>query len=359
METSGIAPAQRLPSWAVVLALSGLGLAVTVGLVLSVGSEPAQPNRAAAVPAPPPALRAKRNPDPVLPPIESVFNLEHLTVPRATILRGHQPKDGIKALTNPPASPVAGALWDPSSRVVGVTVDGVSRAYPIPVLNGHEVINDHLGKTDLAITYCSLCDSVTVVDRRLDGKTYEFGVSCLIYQSNMLLYDRTDQALWSQLTSTAISGPHAGRTLRQLDGWELTTFGAWRGSHPDSTVVDLPTGSDYPYHLDPHRAYAATDALDARFQDVPRDARLRNKARIIGVRYAGVVRAYPVDVLEQAGQAAIRDRIGGDFLEFAVDPTTHTVRILRAPAAAQVIHTFWFAWAALFPQTEIYEPGQK
>ena len=75
------------------------------------------------------------------------------------------------------------------------------------MLNWHELINDHLGQTDLAITYCSLCDSVTVFDRRLDGKVYEFGVSGMVYQSNMLFFDRTDQALWSQMTSTADQRP--------------------------------------------------------------------------------------------------------------------------------------------------------
>ena len=132
-------------------------------------------------------------------------------------------------MTNPSASPVAEASFlEPGSRVVGLTVDGVSRAYPINVLNWHELINDHLGHTELAITYCSLCDSVTVFDRRLDGQVFEFGVSGMVYLSNMLFFDRTDQALWSQMTSTAISGPHAGRTLRRIDGWEMTTFGAWR-----------------------------------------------------------------------------------------------------------------------------------
>jgi hypothetical protein len=333
-------------------------LAVTAGLVLSLATAtaPRASMPIATSPAAPADVTARLNPDPVLPPIETIFNLENLTVPRGKILRGRQPKDGIPALTNPPTSPVAQASFlDPASRVVGVTVDGVARAYPINVLNQHEVINDHLGRTDLAITYCSLCDAVTVVDRRWDGKTYEFGVSCLIYQSNMLLYDRTDQALWSQLTSSAISGPHAGRTLRHLDGWELTSFGAWCASHPDSTVVNFQTGYHYDYNADPHRAYFATDKLDARFQDVPTDTRLPNKARIIGVRSRGATRAYPIAVLQAAGRSTIRDRIGSEPIEFAVDATTGTIRIVRAPGAALVTHTFWFAWAALFPQTEVYQ----
>ena len=293
--------------------------------------------------------------DPALPPIATIFNLDNLTVPREEILRGRQPKDGIKSLTHPRTSPVATASFlKPDDRVVGLTVDGVSRAYPMAVLNWHELINDHLGQTDLAITYCSLCDSVTVVDRRLDGKTYEFGLSCLIYQSNMLLYDRTDQALWSQMTSSAVSGPHAGRTLGRIDGWELTTFGAWRAAHPGSTVVNFETGYQHPYDSNPHRGYFAADELDARFQAVPTDTRLRNKARIIGVKSGETARAYPVDVLKEAGRATIRDRIGGELVELAIDADSGTVRVVRAPRAALVVHTLWFAWVARFPRTEVY-----
>jgi Protein of unknown function (DUF3179) len=337
-----------------------LGLAATAVLLMSLKTEPPQPKESPV----PPALRhevpANRNPDPLFPSLESIFNLEKLTVPLDKIRRGPQPKDGIQALTNPDASPAAETTFlESASRVVGVTVDGVSRAYPINVLNWHEVINDHLGNTDLLITYCSLCDGVTVLDRRLDGRAYEFGASGLIYQSNMVLYDRTDQALWSQITSSAISGPHVGRTLRHIDGWELTTLGAWRASHPSSTIVNFKTGQDHPYNSDPHRAYFATDKLDPRYQDVAPDARLMNKTRIIGVKYGAEVRAYPLDAIRAAGQATILDQIGGEPVEITIDKTSGAVRIVHIPEAALVTHTLWFAWAALFPQTEIYQPSTK
>ncbi len=301
METSAIPPARPSRAKALILALIGLGLAATAGIVLSVESPRRRPGPAPTPSAPSDVLR-RRGPDPAVPPIASDFNVENLKVPPEMILRSRQPKDGIKALTNPPTSPVAAATFlEPASRIVGLTVDGVSRAYPINVLNWHELVNDHLGRTDLAITYCSLCDSVTVFDRRLDDKVYEFGVSGAVYQSNMLFFDRTDQALWSQMTSTAISGPMAGRTLRHIDGWELTTFGAWRRSHPDSTVVNFQTGHDYAYSSDPHRAYLETEALDPRFQDLPIDPRLRNKARIIGISHGGESRAYPVQRTQGRG----------------------------------------------------------
>ncbi len=358
METADSQPSQPSRFKSTLWVLLGVGVAALAGLVLAPDRAPPK-----AIPSPTPsAVPSGHLPritgDPLFPPIESIFDLSNLTVPLEQIRRSRQPKDGFKSLTNPATSPAAEASFlEPGSRVVGVTVEGVSRAYPINVLNWHELINDRLGKTDLVITYCSLCDSVTVLDRRLAGKTYEFGISGLIYQSNMLIYDRTDQALWSQLTSTAISGPLAGRPLRHIDGWELTTFGAWRAAHPGSTVVSYQTGENHPYSSDPHGNYFATDTLDKRFQDLPTDPRIRNKARIIGVKYGAEARAYPIDALKAAGRTTIHDQIGGEPVEIAIDPATGTVRIVRIPAAALVAHTLWFAWAAHFPQTEVYQPS--
>jgi hypothetical protein len=333
-----------------------VGLVSTTAFVVFLFDVPPLERNSTSIPAVTSRPRGEQGPDPALPPFEKIFNLANLQVPREKILRGRQPKDGISPLDDPATSRVSDASFlRPEGRVVGVTVNGVSRAYPINVLNWHEAINDRLGNTDLLITYCSLCDSVTVCDRRLDGQTYRFGVAGLIYESNMVLYDRADQALWSQLTSSAMSGPHAGRSLRHVGGWEMTTFGVWRESHPGSTVVNFATGYDRDYASDPHRDYFATDRLDARFQDVTIDSRLRTKARIIGVSYGGQARAYPVDVLQASGSTTVIDRIDQEPVEFAIDAKTRTVSITRVPAASIVTHSFWFAWAARFPRTEVYQ----
>lgn len=297
--------------------------------------------------------------DPAFPPIETLFNLDGLTVPREQVLRGPKPKDGIPALTDPKTVPVAEAAFlRPDSRVVGITIGGESRAYPINVLNFHEVINDQLGGTDLAVTYCVLCDSVTVVDRRLDGETLTFGVAGLIYQSNLLLYDKADQALWSQMTTTAISGPKVGRSLVNLEGWEVTRLDAWRSAHPDSTVVAYPTGYTFDYDSDPSAASYATDDLDRQYQDLPGDPRLRNRARVIGVRVGDSLKAYPLNTLRSNGEGLVEDSIGGGKVVFRVGPTEGSVGVESAPDGALVIHTFWFAWVARFPQTELYvRPG--
>ncbi len=130
-------------------------------------------------------------------PLAWPFDLTGLTIDRQRIKAGGPTKGGIPSLTAPISVPIVNAEFlSDQARVVGVTVHGQSRAYPLNVLNWHECINDMLGGVPIAIIYCPLCDSVSVVDRRLDDRILEFGISGLLYNSNVLLYGRQDHALW-------------------------------------------------------------------------------------------------------------------------------------------------------------------
>ena len=288
------------------------------------------------------------------------FNFDNLQVVREDILPGGPAKDGIPSLTHPQTAAISEAdFLAGDSRVVGVTIDGKSRAYPIGVLNYHEAVNDTLGETHFMVIYCPLCDSVSVVDRTLDEKTYEFGISGMLYRSNVVLYDRTDQALWSQIGLIALSGPNAGRSLRHLDQWEITTFDQWRQAHPESTVMTFNTGHRRNYIRNPYAGYFENDRVHGSFDRFDLDKRMANKTRVIGVKLNGVARAYVIDKLIENGQTTVRDTMGGQAIELSVDGETGTVKVINVPEDAQVVHTFWFAWASFHPETEIYEaaPG--
>jgi hypothetical protein len=280
------------------------------------------------------------------------FNLDNLAIPLPEIVFGGPPKDGIPALTDPEVVAIDAAdhLHD-DDRVIGVSLGGQDRAYPIRALMYHEAVNDEVGGVPIAVVYCPLCDSVTVVDRRLEGRTYTFGVSGLLFNSNVLLYDRTDDALWSQLGLAAVSGPNAGRSLPHLP-WELTTVAEWRRARPESTVMTFNTGHKRPYVEAPYGDYFESDRL--MFPVAREDARLYGKTRVVGVRLADTVRAYPADELRKAADGLVRDTIGGEPIVLRADPDGGSVRVVQAPPGAQVAHTFWFAWAAIHPQTEIY-----
>jgi len=131
-------------------------------------------------------------------------------------------------------------------RVIGVVVGGEARAYPVRVMNVHEVCNDTLGGMPIAVTFSPLCDAAVAFDRRVDGRERLFAVSGLLLDSNLVLYDRSDTpSLWSQMGLSAIAGPEAARgvTLRQLPDVQLCTWKHWLAMHPRTDVV-LPDPDD-------------------------------------------------------------------------------------------------------------------
>lgn len=143
------------------------------------------------------------------------FDLRNAIIPKNEIRSGGPPKDGIPALTNPAVIRAQDAAYlNAADRVAGVAIGEEARAYPLKILNYHEVVNDKLGGVPIAVTYCPLCDSVVVFDRRTEAGVREFGVSGLLYNSNVLMYDRSGrpESLWSKSRPKVYPGREPGRS---------------------------------------------------------------------------------------------------------------------------------------------------
>ena len=182
------------------------------------------------------------------------FDLASLIVPANEVHSGGPPKDGIPALTNPRFIAASEATYlRPDERVIGFASGEEARAYPLSILNYHEIVNDRVGDLPVAVTYCPLCDSCAVFDRRTELGEREFGVSGLLYNSNVLMYDRGGQpeSLWSQVMTRGISGPAARRPLTALP-LELTTWIEWRSRHPETSVLSSETGHRRDYRRSPY-----------------------------------------------------------------------------------------------------------
>lgn len=293
----------------------------------------------------------------------SSFDTSDLRIPRSEILPGGPPKDGIPSLTEPRMVPAKSARqWRPSDRVVVVTINTEARAYPLNVLTWHEAVNDRVDGVPIAVIFCPLCDSVTVVDRRIDEKVLEFGISGLLHNSNVLLYDRQDHALWSQIGLIAVSGPHAGQSLRHQQ-FEIITYRALRDRHPDATVMTFDTGHRRDYRHNPYAAYLRSPEL--RFPVSNLDDRMRVKDRVVGVRLDHTTRAYPIDTIREQPEGRLIDEIDGRRIVIETNLLQEgqarriqpEVRITELPEGAQCVHAFWFAWAAFHPQTDLYHSG--
>ena len=222
------------------------------------------------------------------------FDLSNATIPTDQIRAGGPPKDGIPALTDPTMVPAdrAGYLR-PDDRVIGYAADGEARAYPLRVLNYHEIVNDRVAGTPIAVTYCPLCDSAAIFDRRTPVGLREFGVSGLLYNSNVLMYDRGGQpeSLWSQVLGAGVSGPAAGKRLTALPV-ELTTWRDWSERYPQTSVLSAETGHPRDYRSNPYDGYLTSPGV--MFPVTSTSDRLPAKQLVLGVWVGDTSKAYPL-----------------------------------------------------------------
>ena len=157
------------------------------------------------------------------------------------IMSGGPGKDGIPALNDPSFIAVSeeDRIGD-REPVMAVEIDGeVPRAYPIRYLTWHEIINDQIGDVPVAVTFCPLCNSGLVFDRRVNGELRTFGVSGKLRNSDMVMFDRETESWWQQALGEGIVGEHTGDWLLQLPAW-MESWEEFRTRNPDGLVMDEP-----------------------------------------------------------------------------------------------------------------------
>lgn len=280
------------------------------------------------------------------------FNVAGLTVPRHEIFDSGPPKDAIPALVRPAHVPVVGAdFLQDDDRVIGLNLQGETRAYPIRLLSYHQVVNDELGGVPIAVVYCPFCDSVSVMDRRIGGKTLEFGVSGQMLNSNSLIYDRTDNALWSQVGCQALSGPFAGQSLRHYNSWEIALFKPWSQRHRDATVLSFKTGYWREYQADPYAPYLAGDMILYRVSGA--DDRLPPMTPVLGICAGGAEEVFTLDAVKAAPGGQLESNVGGGRVVLAAEADDREIAILESPPESIAIRTAWFAWAAFHHDTKL------
>ena len=223
-----------------------------------------------------------------------------------------QLRDLIEPIYEPAYHDAASAAqWlEEADRVIGIEVDGQAYAYPTRTLNFREIVNEVLGGTPLVITYCPLCASGVVYDRRLNGKTLLLGNTSALYDNDMVMFDHETGSFWHQLSGQAIVGTLSGEQLEPLPS-TMATFGQWRAAHPDTLVLSNSHA----------QAAARSDSLSRVQQSVNAgrfffpvtdqaisDPRLELGTEVLLLRVSGNWKAYPV--FESTALAA-NDRLGG------------------------------------------------
>ncbi len=279
------------------------------------------------------------------------FELSNALVNPSEIKKGGPGRDGIPALNYPQflKADKANFLND-SDLIIGLTVENEAKAYPIGILNWHEIVNDSLNNQQIVITYCPLCGSGIVFSSLVNGKTLTFGVSGLLYNSDVLLYDKETESLWSQMMSKSINGKQSGRKLEIIPS-DLTTWAQWKIKHPNSMVLSNQTGFKRDYTRDPYQGYTNTEKtyfpVSATSDKVP------GKERVLGVQVKNGFKAYPYSELAKSN-GSTTDEFKGVKIEIQYDKESQTA-ILSSPKNITSVSSFWFAWYAFHPYTKIYK----
>ncbi len=323
----------------------------------------------------------------------NLLNEHDSIVPLDKIVSGGPPQDGIPSIDTPKfiSATEADKLLQDGELVVGLNINGDIRAYPLQILVWHEIINDIVGGTPVAVTYCPLCFTNQVFNRTVDGKPVEFGTSGKLYNSNLVMYDRTSDSLWSQALGQAIVGKHAGLKLDRIP-FDLAFWKEWKQLYPDSKVLSRDTGSTRPYGADPYGDYYTNG--DLFFPVSNKDDRLGLKEIIVGLENSGQYRAYKLQQIEDS--KVINDKIGnksvalfslhpfmvrafdstidGQSVEFLYDKNSTNITDkqtgsewnfdgIAIAGAMKGTHLtrlpfdegFWFEWVAFHPETEVYQ----
>lgn len=315
-------------------------------------------------------------------------------IPTNLFADGGVGKDGIPSLENPV---LVGAdevnYLNDGSRVIGLVVEGRAIAVPHNILWWHEIANFDLGGQHLAVTYCPLTGSSMIFDRSVVGGA-TFGVSGLLFQNNLTMYDRNrDVSLWPQMSRQSGCGDRPGTPLPMWAAMEMTWAG-WQALYPDTEVVSQRTGFTRNYTPTgyPYGTYENPDNAGLLF-DMPIDARRPPKERLLGIPGDDGGVAFPFGALDEGGPVfATHTQVDGDDIvvfwsrtaqgamayytdggrtfiaegEQFVDSATRSTwrldgRAIEGPEAgaqlapvAEAYVAFWFAWAAFHPETRLW-----
>jgi hypothetical protein len=277
------------------------------------------------------------------------FELSRLTVPRERVVAGGPGRDGIVSVDAPEFSHIGEATWiGRDTEVIGVELPGGSRAYPVRMLEYHQIVNDVVGGVPIAVTYDPLAGTPIAYRRQVGTRTLRFGVSGLLYNHNFLLYDRETESLWSQFLGQAIAGELSGQRLERVPVRQETAV-AWVARHVDSLFLRPPAPEKVFYQMSPYASYWVQDKTI--FPVAASDPTWHAKELVLGVVVGDRARAYLGSILTRDG--AVEDEIAGRKIKVGYATETGTFR-WEVDEGVQVTEAYWLAWKAFYPDTEVW-----
>jgi len=321
-------------------------------------------------------------------------------------ISARDPRDRIPPIDDPTFEPIAAATWlDRREPGALVQINDEVRFYPLSILSRHEIVNDRFGDLPVVVTFCPLCNTAISFDARVDGQVLRFGVSGLLRNSDLVMWDDATTSLWQQITGEAVVGEFAGTQL-ELIPTSIAAYGDVVENFPDAMSLSRETGFSIDYGANPYTSYSSSTSPFL-FDGEP-DPRFPALSRVVGVTLDDNEKAYPFDVL--AVEPAVNDEVAGtpiavfwggetadaldtrniadgdaigsgiaydrrvgdqtltfspagdDLFTDAETASTWTLLgvAIDGPLAGEQLEVvthrneFWFAWAAFFPDAPVY-----
>jgi hypothetical protein len=318
-------------------------------------------------------------------------------IPVSEVSDGGPGYDGIPSIDNPRfADPNSQAYLNDDDLIIGIKIGDEIRGYPHPILDWHEIVNDGINSSYFSITYCPLTGSGIAWDRRVDGNITTFGVSGLLYNSNLIPYDRSTKSNYSQMLLSGVNGQRMREKIITYHTIE-TSFKTWKDLFPDAKILSSNTGYDRRYGVYPYDNYKTTEGLI--FPVNRYDDRLHRKARVLGILMGNKAAAFEISSfssgddmkmlktivkrnslvlignslkniltafypildndknveLNLTGKGSnfnITDQYGNSYDIFGtINHGPDKGRKLKAPVQ---FAAYWFAWSAFYPKTSLH-----
>jgi hypothetical protein len=241
------------------------------------------------------------------------------SVPLGEFVGGGPPKDGIPSIDRPVFISVREAerFLDPGEPVAVVELGGEVRAYPIQIMVWHEIVNDEVAGRPVAVTYCPLCNSTVAFSRLVEGEPVEFGTTGMLRNSDLVMYDRSTESWWQQITAEAVVGERTGAELDVLPS-QILSWGELRRLHPDARVLSRDTGFERDYGRSPYGGYDTDPDSQPFLLEGEPDRSLPPKERVAAVRSGNSAVVYPFSRLRSDGP--VNDELEGEPIVVFFDP---------------------------------------
>ena len=239
-------------------------------------------------------------------------NFDISLVDYGEILSGGVPRDGIPPIRNPRFISIAeaDAVYVDHSPVMQVSLNGDARAYPLGILIWHEIVADVVGGVPVAVTFCPLCNTAITFDRTIAGTVYDFGVSGLLRNSDLIMYDRQTESLWQQIGGVAIVGDMVGARLTVLPS-TIVAWGDFKAQYPEGIVLSRETGYVRRYGANPYAGYDRIGNTPFLFRGEI-DERLGAMERVVTLDLPGRRGGLPLRAARRAARRRGRPRRPGD-----------------------------------------------